>query len=188
MQRIHVVGTSGSGKTTLAEHLAQQLGIPHIEMDALHWGPNWTPIPEEVFQKRLREALNAPAWTVDGNYGRVRACIWERADTVVWLDYPLATIMGRLILRTFRRALKHEELWGNNRESLTRAFFSRDSILLWALQTYRRRRREYPVLFARSEYAHLTFVRLRTPQESARWLATVASSVTESKTPPSMAR
>ena len=62
-----------------------------------------------------------------------------------WLDYSLLVIMGRLLRRTFRRALGHHELWSGNRESLRRAFFSRRSILLWALQTYRRRRREYPV-------------------------------------------
>ena len=39
-QRISIVGTSGSGKTTLARQVAQQLQIPHIELDELHWEPN----------------------------------------------------------------------------------------------------------------------------------------------------
>ncbi|MDX9956374.1 MAG: AAA family ATPase [Anaerolineae bacterium] len=173
MQRINVIGTSGSGKTTMACRLAQRLGVPHIEMDALFWGPNWTPVPEEVFRQRVVEALSGPAWTIDGNYRRLRTSVWERADTVVWLDYPLAVIMTQLMTRTLRRSLKGEELWNGNRESLSKTFFSRDSILLWALQTYRRRRREYPVLFAQPEYAHLTFIRLCSPKASARWLAAV---------------
>ncbi|WP_423226670.1 AAA family ATPase, partial [Candidatus Amarolinea aalborgensis] len=50
MQRIVVVGTSGSGKTTLARRLALALGIPHIELDALHWEANWQEAPVEVFR------------------------------------------------------------------------------------------------------------------------------------------
>jgi hypothetical protein len=50
-------------------------------------------------------------------------------------------------------------------------FFSRDSIFLWALTSHPRHRREYPVLLARPENAHLAVVRLRSPRETERWLA-----------------
>lgn len=173
MTRIHVIGTSGSGKTTLAAHLAQHFGIPHIELDALHWGPHWEAVPLETFRQRVEAALQGPAWTVDGNYGKVRALIWSRADTVVWLDYSRAVIMSRLLLRTLHRAISGKELWHGNRESLRKAFFSRDSILLWAWQTYPRRRREYPVLLAQPEYAQLQVIRLRSPKESRAWLTSL---------------
>ena len=55
-RRIAVVGTSGSGKTTLARRLAQRLGIPHVELDALHWEPDWTPAPRDVSRARGRGA------------------------------------------------------------------------------------------------------------------------------------
>ncbi|MEA3340832.1 MAG: adenylate kinase, partial [Chloroflexota bacterium] len=146
MRRVHVVGTSGSGKTTVAQRLAARLEVPHVELDALYWEPGWMGVPPEVFRRRVSEALSGETWIVDGNYSRVREIIWDRADTVVWLDFPLAVIMGRLLWRTLSRIVTREELWHGNRESARMTFCSRDSILLWALTTYRRRRREYPAL------------------------------------------
>jgi hypothetical protein len=116
------------------------------------------------------QALSGGAWVTDGNYSKVRDIVWCRAHTVVWLDYALPVILGRLVWRTVRRLVRREELWNQNRERFAGAFLSRDSIILWALQTYRRRRREYPVLFGRPECAHLLVVRLRSPREARRWL------------------
>ncbi|MBU0490401.1 MAG: hypothetical protein KKB13_00995, partial [Chloroflexi bacterium] len=94
---------------------------------------------------------------------------------VVWLDYSLPVILWRVVWRTLRRTLTREELWSGNRETLRQALFSRESIVLWSLQTYRRRRREYPALFARPAYAHLTIVHLRSPQATRDWLSSLAA-------------
>lgn len=172
-RRAVIVGTTGSGKTTLARQLAQRLGVPHVELDALNWGPNWTPASIDVFRQRTAQALSADAWVVDGNYSRVREIIWSRAETVVWLDYALPVVLWRLARRTLRRIITREVLWGGNRETWRSQFLSRESLLLWALQTYGRRRREYPELLSRTEYAHLQVVRLRSPQATEAWLAGV---------------
>lgn len=169
-QRISVVGTSGSGKTTTANQIAQRLGIPHVELDALHWEADWTPATLDVFRKRVAQALSGDEWAVDGNYSKVRDIVWNRADTVVWLDYGLPVILWQLVRRTLRRTLTQEELWSGNRESLGRALFTRDSILLWALQTYRRRRSEYPALLDQPAHAHLAVVHLRSPQATRDWV------------------
>lgn len=169
-QRISVVGTSGSGKTTLAREISQCLAIPHIELDALHWEPNWTEAPINIFQKRVEQSLSTNSWVVDGNYSKIRHIIWSRADTVVWLDYPLPIIMGRLLQRTWRRVVMQEELWSGNRETWQKTF-SRDSILLWAIKTYRRNRNKYPILLAQPEYIHLKVVHLHSPKATGTWLA-----------------
>ena len=175
-RRIVVIGTSGSGKTTMARLLAAHLGVPHIELDELHWGPNWTEEPDEIFRERVDKKLVGDSWTVDGNYGAVRDIVWGRADTIVWLDYSLPMILWRLTRRTFGRAVLNEEIWHGNKESLRTHFFTKDSLYLWVFQTYRKRRREYPELFARPEYDHLKKIRLRSTREARLWLAQVASS------------
>ena len=174
MLRVAVVGTTGSGKTTLAGQISHLLAIPHVELDSLHWEPNWTEAPVEVFRNRVAQALSGTAWVVDGNYSKVRDIVWSRADTIVWLDYSLTVILGQLVRRTVQRIATREELWSGNRESL-RTTFSRESLFLWALRSYRRRQREYPALLARAEYAHLSIVHLRSPREALVWLSRLAT-------------
>lgn len=169
-QRISIVGTTGSGKTTLARKIAQHFQIPHIELDALHWEPNWTAASDQVFQDRVAEALTGDHWVVDGNYSGVRDIVWSKANTVVFLDYSFWLVMRRLLRRTLRRSLKQEELWNGNREDIWKSFFTQESILLWMLQTYQRNRKKYPVLFQQPEYAHLSVVHLQSLQMTDEWL------------------
>lgn len=172
-KRIAVIGTTGSGKTTLAHRLAQQLGVPHVELDALHWEPGWTPAPLEVFCERVSQALTGDAWVVDGNYSKARPIVWDRADTIIWLDFSFWTILSRLTRRTLRRLISKEELWNGNRERWKEQFFSRESLFFWMFRTYRRRKREYLLLLSRPEYAHLAVVRLASPQAAEEWLVKI---------------
>jgi adenylate kinase family enzyme len=172
MERINVVGTSCSGKTRLARELARRLELPHVEMDALFWGPDWTPIPADRFRERVAAAAAADGWVMDGGYSSVRDLILSRADMIVWLDYPMATVLGRWARRTVSRIRSGVEFWPGtgNRESLRRAF-QRDGLLAWILTTHRRRRMTMAAeLAAHPELAH---VRLRSPAATEEWLRSV---------------
>lgn len=172
-QRISIVGTSGSGKTTLARQVSRQLGIPHIELDTLHWEPNWMEVPDDVMRDRVSQLLSCDKnWVVDGNYSQVRDIVWSQAETVVWLDYSLTVIMSRLVRRTYQRLVTREQVCNGNRETW-QTTFSRDSILLWALQTYRKKRKEYPILLNKPEYAHLKVLHLHSPQATQDWLSSL---------------
>jgi adenylate kinase family enzyme len=173
VKRIAIVGTSGSGKTTLARQIAARLHIPHVELDALHWGPNWTPAEESVFRLAVRNALAGDTWVADGNYRDVRDIVWPRADTLIWLDDTFPRIAWRLLRRTIGRAARHEELWHGNHENLRQFLFSRESLMVWALRTHWRHRREYPALIRRPEYAHLRVVHLTSFVDAERWLSTL---------------
>jgi adenylate kinase family enzyme len=167
---VAVVGVTGAGKTTLAAALAQRLGLPHIELDALFWDPNWTAAPRDVFRARTAEALASGRWVADGNYSKVRDLIWPQARALVWLDYALPLVLWRLARRTWQRLTRRTVLWNGNRDRLWHQL-GRDSLFLWALQTHPRHRREYPALLAQPEHAHLHVVRLRSPLAAAEWLA-----------------
>lgn len=71
------------------------------------------------------------------------------------------------------RSWRREELWHGNRESWRMSFASRDSILLWLLRTFRRRRREFGTAMRDPANAHLKFVQLRSPRDAERRLASV---------------
>jgi hypothetical protein len=172
MRRLNVVGTSCSGKTTLARALAQRLQLPCVELDALFWGPGWTEVPMPVFRERLRAALASDAWVADGSYASHRDITWERVDTVVWLDYPMALVLGRWARRTVARIRTQEEFWPGtgNRESVRNAF-RRGGLLWWILRTHRSRRKR--TLRQLADAPHARLIRLRSPAAAERWLATV---------------
>lgn len=171
MRRVVVIGTTGSGKSTMAERLAAQTGLRVIELDALYWGRDWQGAPVDLFRHRVERETRDGGWIVVGNYGQVRDLVWPAADTLVWLDLPLSLVMWRLVRRTLRRAAMKEELWGTgNRESFVNAFFSRQSILLWALKTHRRNREKYGKECAALAET-MQVVRLSSPREVERFLA-----------------
>src|SRR5436190_21797513 len=108
MRRTSVIGTSCVGKSTFAGRLAAGLGVAHVELDALHWNPDWVETPGEVFRARVREAAARDGWVIDGNYVHVQDVIWARAEAVVWLDYPFRVVFWRALKRTARRAVSGE--------------------------------------------------------------------------------
>ena len=111
-------------------------------------------------------------WVIDGAYtsSRVGPLIWQRADTIVWLDYPMPLVLGRWARRTVARIRSQEEFWPGtgNRESLTNALRG-GGLLWWILRTHHGRRRR--ILARIDAMPHLDLVRLRSPADADRWLA-----------------
>lgn len=162
MRRISVVGNSGAGKSTLAGTLAARLGAVHVELDAIFHQAGWRPLETGEFRRRVAEVVTGERWVVDGNYSKVRDLVWDRADTVVWLDLPRGTVMRQLVARTAARGLLRRTLWNGNRERLSN-FFRLDpeeSVLAWAWTRHAVYRSTYEAASADPAWAHLRFVRL----------------------------
>jgi adenylate kinase family enzyme len=180
VRRVSVGGTSGSGKSTLARELADILKVPHLELDGVFHQEGWTPLPTEEFRARVADFTAGSGWVTDGNYSAVRDLVWERADTVAWLDLPRHLVMRRLLGRTLRRMVTRQQLWNGNRES-ARNLFSLDpekSILVWAWTTHAANQDTYLAAAEDPANAHLTFIRLTSPRAVRRFLAGAAAAGT----------
>ena len=182
--RVSVVGATGSGKTTTGKRLANILGVPFVELDALQWEANWTVAQDDIFRERIESAISGDRWVVDGNYSRIQPIVWRRADTVIWIDYSLQTIFRQLLRRTLRRLITQEELWAGNTEGWRIAFASRESLFVWLFKTYWRRRKRYAKAAAGRENSHIEFVRLTSPIRTGEWLAAVQRKSCESTSNP----
>ena len=174
MQRFSVVGSSGSGKTTTARAIADKLAYPRLELDSVFHLPDWEPLPDTEFRVIAREFTGQDQWVVDGNYTShgVLDLVWEKADTVVWLDLPKRTVMQRVMRRTVRRAVKQEELWNGNREPWSNftKWDHEDNIVRWAWTRFDGTRDNYERRMIDPLYAHLDFIRLRSRSDVADFI------------------
>jgi adenylate kinase family enzyme len=169
VDRIAIVGKTGSGKTTLAKQVSERLHLEHIELDALSWLPDWVQRPTEEFNISVELRTRTSRWVTDGNYKSVRELLWKRADTVIWLDYPLWLVLWQISTRTLRRYITQESLWGTNVEQF-RHVLGYDSLYSYAIRAHRSHRIDFPALFQQPEYQHLTVIRLETHRQAKVWI------------------
>lgn len=177
-RRIQVVGPSCSGKSTLAERLAECLGLPFIELDALFWRPGWVEPSAEEFGLALREATGGEGWVVAGTYSRHTVpAFWERLETVVWLDFPLRVTVPRIVRRSWQRSHRRELLWGTNYERFSSQLkvWSLDSLIGYTVRRRRASRKKFFELRNDPAFAHVRWVRLTSSRQVDRWLRSVAA-------------
>jgi hypothetical protein len=82
----------------------------------------------------------------------------------------MSVVFMRALRRTLGRCITRQRLGDHNVETWRRTFFSRKSQLLWVIQSWRKRRRDYPKIFRRPEFSHLRFVQLRSPKQAQAWI------------------
>jgi adenylate kinase family enzyme len=167
-----MVGVSGSGKSTVGKELARRLAVPYVELDAIFHQPGWTPLPAEQFRWRVTTLASGDGWVIDGNYTAVLPLIWERADSVVWLDLPRRTVMRRIIWRSVRRVAGRAELWNGNRERWRNllTWNEQESVISWAWHHHPIYRQRYTAAADDPGNAHLTFNRIATSADARRLL------------------
>ena len=90
MKRVVILSSaSGSGKSTLGRRLAALLGVPYVELDAIHHQAGWRELTAEELRREVEPIVAGDAWVIDGAYrGKLGHLTLDRADTVVWLDLP----------------------------------------------------------------------------------------------------
>ena len=171
-QRINVVGASGSGKSTFSRKLSAILSVPHVEMDAIFWQPNWQESDDDTFFSKLSAEISPlSSWVLDGNYTRSIPIKWDKVGLVIWLDYSFTRTVFQAIRRAISRAWSQKELWaGTGNKETFRKLFSKDSIVLYTIKSYKRTRKKYELILLDEKYSHIEFIRLRSRKESEEFL------------------
>jgi adenylate kinase family enzyme len=158
----------------LAAELARTLGIRHVEIDALHHGPNWESCGSDVLRERVIAAIEGDDWVTDSTYKTMLGdLVVQRADLLVWLDLPIPLVMWRLLRRTHVRNRDKIELWNGNVEPGWRKSLG---YLIWpALKSCLTNRREFP-----SRYADVPVQRLRSDRDVRAFVQSIQATASTS--------
>ena len=170
VQRVLVAGSTGAGKTTMAAALADRLGLPHSEMDALWHGPGWVPRPQ--FRDDVAAMLATGRWVTEYQYRTVKADLLAAAEVVVWLDHPFPLVAARLLRRSLLRAVTRRPLYnGNVEQPRLWARASHPLRIVLSREFWAERRRTEAELVEAAARGVLV-VRLRGARQARRWLRT----------------
>ncbi|MFY0631303.1 MAG: AAA family ATPase [Flavobacteriaceae bacterium] len=142
MKKIIITGTTCTGKTTLGKKLMKEISVPQIDLDDLHFLPNWVEKEKRRFVEDVNNEIKGlEEWIVTGSYQTLlKDTVWQEASTIVWLDYPLNLIVRRFFIRTWKRVVFKEKCCGENYETLSKTF-SKESLFLWIFKTYWNRKK-----------------------------------------------
>jgi adenylate kinase family enzyme len=168
LQRILIIGSPGAGKSTLSHAVAARTGLPLYHMDKLHWLPGWVERDRAEGLAQVQQVLAQDCWIIDGNYGSSLSIRIQRADTVVWLDYPTWRCLGRALKRWWHYR-------GRNRPDMTQGCPERlDLEFFLYIAMFRRgwHRRNGQIM---ADFAGQT-IRFRHPDEADQWLSGIGGS------------
>lgn len=165
--RILIYGVYGAGKSTLAELLSRRLGLPWQPVDDLTWEPGWQEVPMRVQRERIAAVCRRDRWILDGAYKDWLDIPLASADLVLGLDFSRRLTWRRLVRRTSRLLSTGETICNGNRESWS-SVLSSESIFLWHLASFGRKRRRMRRWAAASPGPRVLL--FRTPAELDSWV------------------
>lgn len=141
-------------------------------------------MPSEEFATLVDQLTRRDLWIIDGHYRDVRHLVWSRAQTIVWLNYPLFVVALRLWTRFRAKSARKAETrpqksgvagsTAQHQSVFAASWSQRFSRLLRTL----RERRGYKVVLGSPVYSHASIVELKSALHTQKWLASLVDSPT----------
>lgn len=105
LTRTLIIGNSGSGKSWLAKRLAEQLQVPWIDLDLIHWisDEHSIPRPRAEALGMARVAASEQCWVIEGVYGWMISELVEQATLLIWLCLEDEDCVNNIRLRESKR-------------------------------------------------------------------------------------
>ena len=124
-----MIGHPGAGKSFLCDQLSKKRGVPTYQLDDFFGGPKWIPRSSRDFLESVETLTKERSWIIDGNYPKAAEIRTERATVLVWLNVPFVPAFIRLVKRTFVRIWNKNKVCGDNKETDSNVFLSKDGII-----------------------------------------------------------
>lgn len=120
-----IIGQPGAGKSTLAQRLGALTFLPVIHIDKIHWKPGWVERGLAEKTRMTLDAIKEPKWIFEGGHSLTWPERLNRADTLIWIDFPLSVRASRVLRRTVR-------YYGRTRPDLPEGCPEQISLEFWA--------------------------------------------------------
>ncbi len=112
-----------------------------------------------IFARKLANSLSIDHIELDQLY-------WRKN----WKGAPLHEFRIAVDAATDRPSWVVDGNYSKVRETFVQSFLSKDSIILWMLKTFHRRKKQYPILFQDPNNNHLNVIRLRCAEDEQKLL------------------
>lgn len=99
MRRVMICGGPGSGKSTLARAVGRATDLPVFHMDQIHHMPGWMPRSLTEKTRMANDIEDNDAWIFEGGLSATYDNRAMRADTLIWIDLPVALRFWRVLKR-----------------------------------------------------------------------------------------
>ncbi|MEM9709999.1 MAG: AAA family ATPase [Pseudomonadota bacterium] len=165
MERVMIIGQPGSGKSTLARALGARTGLPVVHIDMIHWEAGWVERSPDEKTRLCREVHARSEWIFEGGHSVTWSERLARADTIIWLDIPLALRLWRVTWRVIQN-------WNRSRPDLPEGCPERFDLEFYRfIWRTRRRARDRIAKLVADAPPEKRVVVLRSRRAAEAWLA-----------------
>src|SRR5689334_11995161 len=108
MKKVLIIGIVASGKTTLAKRLSSKINVPWYELDSIVHHQTSSGRFKRTSDEQVDVIMQIDkngTWIFEGTDRESYQCLYEMADTIIFLDTPLWKRRIRILTRFLKQKL-----------------------------------------------------------------------------------